>query len=50
MCFSEIIKFLLPWKSLSERIDGVITLEVTSELPSCCPTWPNARVCDGKCS
>lgn len=47
MFFSKVIKFLLPWKSLAEIIDGVLTVEVTSELPSC-PSWPDACVCDGK--
>lgn len=47
MCFPKIIKFVLP---LSEKIDGVLTFEVTSELHSCCPAWPDACVCDGKYS
>lgn len=47
---SKIIKFLLSWKSLSEKIDGVMTVEVTAELPSSCPAWPDAYVCDGKYS
>lgn len=51
MCFSKIIKFLLPWKSLSEKIDGVLTVEVTFELPpSSCPAWPDSCVCDGEYS
>lgn len=50
MCFSKIIKFLLPWKSLFEKIDGVLTVEVTFELPSSCPTWPDSCVCDGEYS
>lgn len=46
---SKIIKFLLTWKSLSEKRDGVLTAEVTSELLSC-PAWPDACAYDGKYS
>lgn len=41
MHYSKIIKFFLAWKSLSEKRDGVLTAEVTSELWSCL-LWPDA--------
>ena len=49
MCSSKIIKFLLAWKSLFEKRDGVLTAEVASELLFW-PAWPDACVYDDKYS